>query len=85
MIGVLVTAAEFIVFWILIYLGYIIYAFVYIPLKIRRKYYKYSNVGMWKERYPFIWDLLLVLKNEREKKFRFQHYLDTINAMLFLV
>ena len=78
MIGLLVALAKYLFYGALLYLSYIIYAFVYIPWKARRKYYKHPNVGMAKVRYPAIGDLPMMFKNERENKFRFQHYLDTV-------
>ena len=59
--------------WLIIF---VLWRFVIRPWMIRRRYRKYENVGMWRHKSPIFQDILMVFKNERENKFRFQHYFD---------
>ena len=58
----------------ILYFAYLVYMFIITPWRTRRRYSKYKNVGMCQSKYPLFQDILMSLQNERENKFRFQHY-----------
>lgn len=59
-----------------VYAVYTIHRLIYVPLRERRYYSKYSNVSMNERYYPVVGDLACVLQNQNANKFRFQFFID---------
>ena len=61
---------------LLIYTIYIIYYFIYLPWRIRRKYKNWPNVAMNEKFYPMLGDIAIIVQNEKENKHRMRHYVE---------
>lgn len=61
---------------LLLFFAVILYNFVYLPWRLRKKYINYPNVGMAGEYHLGLGDLALAQKNELENKHSMQHYID---------
>ena len=61
---------------LLIYIFYIIYNFIYLPWRIRRKYKNWPNVAMTEKFYPMLGDITIIVQNEKENKHKMRHYVE---------
>ena len=66
----------------ILYFIYLVYIFIINPWRTKKRYSKFNNVGMCPLNSPIFQDILMSMQNERNNKFRFQHYYDM--GMIYL-